>query len=137
MVLNIAIDEGYGIRRGKAYGKFMGSEVESEEDVVMTTEEGSELGCLVGLKTVDEQRAMVERAREMKRLEAALRQVRALFAKIFFLFLFLLLRLHLLVAELRQTDNTSVCALCNRSIGKSITLASRIFCIKSSEEKLR
>lgn len=74
MVLNLELDEGWGMRRGKAYGKLMRNGIR-DEDVVMTSEEGADLGCLVGLKTVEEQTAMVERAREMMRLEGALRQV--------------------------------------------------------------
>ena len=79
MVLKIDLDEGRGWRRGKAYGKLMWAGAR-EEDVFMTPEEGAELGCLVGLKTVEEQRKTVEESREMIRLEAELQQVGSCFS---------------------------------------------------------
>lgn len=74
MVMNIDLDEGRGLRRGKAYGKLMRGGVR-EEDVVMTAEEGAKLGCFVERRTIEEQREAVERAKQMIRLEGALLQV--------------------------------------------------------------
>ena len=78
MVVGITVGEGSGARSGKAYGKLMGLGVR-EEAVVMTVEEGLELGCRMEVETVEEERVRMIEGMEMSRLEGELARVSAMF----------------------------------------------------------
>ena len=74
MVLEIDVDDGGGVRSGKAYGKLMGFG-EGEEAVVLALEEGLELGCRMEVETVEEESVRVREEIEMLRLARELNQV--------------------------------------------------------------